>query len=111
MDEMPNSWKTDDLTAQRLLFNLEALGSASAYPIELDRLPKGEPVTVRFKPHQSLRIRLAKHDFVLVSGPQFLLIDDTGPTSNWTRHAASSAAVPIVAQSSAIDIVRFRANT
>lgn len=78
MDGMSTSWKADDLTAQRLRFNLEALGSVSGYPIELGRLPKDEPVTVRFKPHQSLRIRLAKHDFVLVSGLRFLLIDDTG---------------------------------
>lgn len=78
MDGIASGWKADDLTAQRLLFNLDALGSASAFPPEMDRLPKGDPVTVKFKPHQSLRVRLAKHDFILVSGPQFLLIDDTG---------------------------------
>ena len=72
------SRKSSELGPQRLLFDLEALGTASAMPPEMERLPKGEPVRIRFKPHQSLRVRLAKHDFVLVSGTQFLLIDESG---------------------------------
>ena len=42
------------------------------------RMAKGESLRMHFKQHQSLRMRLGKHDFVLVSGQQFLLIDECG---------------------------------
>jgi hypothetical protein len=60
------------------MFDLEALGLVTTHVPEIERLPKGEPVRIRFKPQQSVRIRLAKHDFVLVSGTQFLLVDEPG---------------------------------
>lgn len=63
---------------QQLLFDLRELADDSTAMHGLERLPKGEPCSVKFAPHQSMRIRLAKYDFTLVSGSQFLLIDDTG---------------------------------
>ncbi|NKC13599.1 MAG: FHA domain-containing protein [Gammaproteobacteria bacterium] len=45
----------------------------------MERLPENEPVRVDFGPRQSPVLRLANHDFTLVSGSHnFLLIDDTG---------------------------------
>ena len=72
------SRRSSELGPQRLMFDLEALGTAATQMPEMERLPKGEPVRIRFKPHQSLRIRLAKHNFVLVSGTHFLLVDESG---------------------------------
>ena len=60
------------------MFDLEALRLVTSHVPEIERLPKGEPARIRFKPQQSLRIWLAKHDFVLVSGTQFLLVDESG---------------------------------
>jgi hypothetical protein len=63
---------------QQLLFDLRDLaGDATVLPA-VERLPKGEVVSIKFAPHQSMPIRLAKYDFVLVSGAPFLLVDDTG---------------------------------
>ncbi len=63
---------------QQLLFELRDLDGDATVMTSLERLPKGEVVSVRFRPHQSLSLRLAKYDFVLVSGAPFLLIDDKG---------------------------------
>lgn len=63
---------------QRLLLDLDALVGEHTQARPMERLPRGRPVTVRFGPHQSLPLRLARSDFLLVSGSTFLLIDDTG---------------------------------
>jgi hypothetical protein len=55
-----------ELGRQRLMFDFEALGTAATRMSEMQRLPQDEPVRIWFKPHQSLRTRLAKHEFVLV---------------------------------------------
>ena len=63
---------------QRLIFSVgEILGHEPA-KLEFTRLPKGEPIAVEFRAHQSLSLLLAKHKYVLVSGEPWLLIDPTG---------------------------------
>ena len=67
-----------DLTAQRLSFDLAELAALPLASTTIERTAKGESLRVRFKLHQSLRLRLGKHDFLLVSGQHFLLIDECG---------------------------------
>ena len=63
---------------QQLLFELRDLAGDATAMTSMERLPKGEVVSVRFLPHQSLSVRLANYDFVLVSGAPFLLVDEKG---------------------------------
>ena len=81
---------------QQLLFELRDLDGDATVMTSMERLPKGEVVSVRFRPHQSLSLRLAKYDFVLVSGAPFLLIDDKGSDVKLNGRRVVIGRVPIV---------------
>lgn len=89
---------TSPAPVQALLFDLQQLAGDATRSDALERLPKGEPQAVRFAPHQSIQMRLARYDFTLVSGSRFLLIDDTGadvrlPGGRVTIGRGSSSAI------------------
>ncbi|MBT6276278.1 MAG: FHA domain-containing protein, partial [Chromatiales bacterium] len=72
------SGSMQDFAPQRLGFDLADLSGDATLNQSLERLPKGEAIKVRFGAHQSMILRFAKYEFTLVSGAQFLLIDDCG---------------------------------
>ena len=68
---------------QSLIYDLEDLSGIDSSESQRNndnfaRLAKGETLEIRFGPHQSLALLMAKYRFTLVSGNPFLLFDETG---------------------------------
>lgn len=68
---------------QTLIYDLEELSGVDKAESQRSnddfaRLAKGETLEIKFGPHQSLALVMARYRFVLVSGSPFLLFDESG---------------------------------
>ncbi len=91
--------KGDTGARQTLIFTAALPEALDANAGDFRQLAKGEPYQVRFGPHQSLELILARYRFHVVSGDPYLLVDDHGGDARIRR------GLNVVGRSSTCEVV------